>query len=176
MRRRVRNRNRTRGKCVLVSNGTLTTYMTLLLVMTLLRMMLLMRLMLVLLCHVHLHVPLVAGTPVHHHMLALLVRLIKHAVSVMVGGLRDWRAGRRGSIVTIPSSCIVDRRSVARKMAMVMILLVMLWVIILARSGLLEPVRTICHRMNKVELAWRKTRSPLLERMYLMGLSVALGM
>lgn len=161
---------------MLVANSSLTTDMVLLLVMTLLWMMLLMRLVLVLLCHVHLHVPLMPSPPVHHHMLTLLVRLIEHAVRVMVGSLRDRRTRWRWGVIIIASSYVIDWRSVPREMAMVMILLVMLRVIILASPGLLEPVRTICHRMNREEQAQGKHQPSLLGRMCPMGLLVVLGM
>ncbi len=160
---------------MLVSTGPLIANMGLLLVMGLLRMMR-MRLGLVLLCHVHLHIPLVPSAPIHHHMLPLLVRLIEHAVGIMVGRLRDRRAGWRGCLIAITSSCIIDRRSIPREMAVVMILLVMLRIIILASRGLLEPVRTICHGMRKAVLARSKRQSSLLEQLYLIELLMVLGM
>lgn len=62
-----------------------------LLMMVLLAMVLLMRLMLIFLCHVHLHIPLVRWSPVHHDVLPLLVTLIKHTIRIMRRSLRDWR-------------------------------------------------------------------------------------
>lgn len=70
-----------------MANGPLTADMILLLVMALLRMMLLMGLVLILLCHIHLHIPLMHSPSIHHHMLALLVRLVEHTVRVVVGRL-----------------------------------------------------------------------------------------
>lgn len=161
---------------MLVPNGSLPADMALLLVMALLWVMLLVRLVLVLLGHVHLHIPLVPNPTIHHHVLALLVRLVEHAIRIVVGCLRDWRAGWRRCVVVIASSHVIDRRSIPRKMAMVMILLVMLRVIILASSGLLKPVRTICHRMNRADLDQRKRQPSPLERLCLMRSLVVLRM
>lgn len=160
---------------MLVAYGCLTANMVLLLMMTLLWMMLLMRLVLILLCHIHLHIPLMDSSSIHHHMLALLVRLVEHTVGIVIRRLRDWRPRWRRGVIAIASSGIIDRRSVPREMAMMMVLLVMLRVVILPSPGLLEPIRTICHRMNREEEARRKHRKhqpSLLGQKRLMGLLV----
>ncbi len=79
---------------MLVSRTCMATDMVLLMMVILLSVMLLVRLMLVLLSHVHLHVPLLTRSPIHHDMLALLVTLIIHAVRIMRGSLRDRRTRR----------------------------------------------------------------------------------
>ena len=80
---------------MLVANTSMPTVdpsVVLLVMMTLLAMMLLMRLVLILVTHAHLHISLVARSPIHHDMLALLMALIEHTVRIVGGGLRDWRA------------------------------------------------------------------------------------
>lgn len=77
-----------------MSNTCMATSMGLLMMMVLLGVMLLVRLMLVFLSHVHLHVPLLSGSAIHHNVLALLMILIEHAVRIMGSYLRHWRARR----------------------------------------------------------------------------------
>lgn len=72
---------------MLMANTIMGTNVSLLLMMMiLLTMMLLVRLMLIFLGHVHLHVSLLAGSPIHHN---LLVTLIEHAVRIVGRYLRN---------------------------------------------------------------------------------------
>ena len=77
---------------MLMSYASMGANMALLVMRILLTMVLLVRLMLILLRHVHLHVPLVRRSPVHHDVLALLVILIEYTIRIVGRCLRDWRS------------------------------------------------------------------------------------
>ena len=71
-----------------MSNASMAGNVVLLLMMmVLLSVVLLMRLVLILVCHAHLHIPLVPLAPIHHDVLPLLVALSEHPVWVMRRGL-----------------------------------------------------------------------------------------
>ena len=77
---------------MLVSDSSMSANMTLLMMWILLTMMLLVGLMLIFLGHIHLHVPLVGWSPIHHDVLALLMTLIEYTIRIVSRCLRYWRS------------------------------------------------------------------------------------
>ena len=125
------------------------TDMVLLMMLTLLSMMLLVILMLIFMAHVHLHISLVSS-PIHHHLLSLLMTLVVHVIRVVVGCLRYRRSRRGGSVIVVASpTTIIDRGAIACNMALVMALLMLLRVIVWPSTGLLVPVWTSVRHLGR---------------------------
>ena len=120
----------------------------LLMMVVLLAMMLLVVLVLIFMVHIHLHITLMCSS-IYYHVLSLLVILTVQPI--IVGGCLGYRGsrGRRG-LVGVSSSPSIDRRAITRKLAVVVIL-VLLWVVVGSSSRLLVAERSVRHLIPQID-------------------------
>ena len=108
-----------------------------------LMVVLLMHLVRVLVSHIHLHIALVAASPIHY--VGLPLALIVHCKG-MRRGLRHGRSRRGRSIVAVWIPTTIDWRAIAYEMTGVRLLVVLIVkLLLLASSSTIVPIGTICH-------------------------------